>query len=424
MQGLYSDKEVYSFVSFQDRTCTRLQSGDQTDHDLEKNAGIFAPLKRERFLVILAAFLFYYSAYSAQAVLPLHIQNLGGSNMTVGAVMALINIVSFIAKWVTGALQDKYGSKPFLAGAVMSLSCVTLLYGLATSIPILMVIGVFHGISLGTFAISAVAQVVSNVRSEALRTSALSMFSMAHLTAGAIAPGLSLTLAGHIKPSAALRWASLGAVVAGLPVYRMPMSRTMSETGGGTLASIKTIITDKAFRGASFLYLTWAICYGSVYSFLPLFGNDNGIMNVGTFHAAYALVNLMGRPFVGYLVLHLGMRRLTSVSSILVVISMFLVAISRTMSGLGAAGIFFGLGSFALYPCLAAVATGQTMNHLGMSIAVFKSSLELGQVVSSIVVGAISSKLGWLAAYGTAGAAVCLGLLVYINSTKSKRTCE
>ncbi len=372
----------------------------------------------DRILVVISALLFYCGCYFAKSTLPLHIKGLNGSDAVVGRTIAVMSGAALATRWIAGALQDKYGSKPFMVGCSLCLACATLSYRFISSIPLLTVSAFFQGIALGGFATTAVAQIVGGIQSEIERTSALSLFSMSHLTAGAIAPWLALTMATHMETSTILGWATVGGLAAVLPALRVSSLPPKTEKHANTASSRPNVFRDKVFVGASLCYLVWAISYGAIYSFLPLFGQERGIINVGVFFTSFAMINLIGRVFVRHLVLRMGAARLINISSFLVIISMCLLSISRSPFHLAVAGVIYGLGSTGIYPCLAGIATGRGSGNTGMIVALFMSNFELGQMFGSIALGSIISRRGYPAIYRISAIAMFVGLLIFNRMAK------
>lgn len=365
-----------------------------------------------------SALLFYFGCYFAKTTLPLHIKNLNGSDAVVGRIIAVISGASLASRWITGALQDKYGSKPFMVGSALCLACVTLSYRFIRSIPLLTVSAFFQGLALGSFATTAVAQIVGGIESEIERTSALSLFSMSHLTASAIAPWFALTMATQIETATVLGWATIGGFAAVLPALRVSSVPAKTEKHTRAVSAGPNVFRDKVFVGASLCYLVWAISYGAVYSFLPLFGQERGIINAGVFFTSFAVVNLVGRVFVRRLVLSMGATRLINISSLLVIISMCSLSISRSPFHLAVAGVIYGLGSAGIYPCLAGIATGRGSGKTGMIVALFMSNFELGQMVGSVAFGSIISRRGYPAIYRISAIAMLTGLLIFNRTAK------
>jgi uncharacterized membrane protein YbhN (UPF0104 family) len=58
------------------------------------------------------------------------------------------------------------------------------------------------------------------------------------------------------------------------------------------------MLRDRVFVGTSLRCLKWAVSCGAIYTFLPLFGQERGILNVRTFFTIFVVTNLIGRVLV------------------------------------------------------------------------------------------------------------------------------
>jgi MFS family permease len=373
-------------------------------------------LGRDRILIVVSAFFFYFTYNISRSILPLHIISLDGSDAIVGRIVGVTNGATLAARWITGGLQDKYGSKKFLVGSALCLACVTLSYRFISSISLLTVSAFFQGIAFGGFATAAVGQMIEGLHSEIDRTSALSIFSMSRLTAASIAPALALAMATHTETSAILGWAALGGFAAAVPTSRVSLelldAKTQTRHTNPTSSRVN-VFRDRGFVGSSLCYLMWSVSYGAIYSFLPLYGQQRGIMNVGMFFTTFAMVNLFSRVLVKPLVLRIGTPKLIGVSSVLVIMSMFVLSMAKSPFHLVTAGVLYGLGSTSMYPCLTALATGRGSGNTGLTIALFMSNFEVGQMIGSIILGNIIAGRGYPAVYRISGIAMLVGILIF-----------
>ncbi|NMA65823.1 MAG: MFS transporter, partial [Clostridiaceae bacterium] len=371
-----------------------VQGERQIDGSLTRKL-FYKKTKYDRIFIVISAFFFYCGYYFAKTVLPLHIKTLNGSDAIVGRTMAIISGAALATRWVAGTLQDKYGSKPFIVGAALCLAFVSLSYNFVESIQLLTVAAFFQGVAIGSFATIAMAQIVDGVESEIERTSALSFFSMSHLTAGSVAPWMALAMATTMGTGNILGWSAIWGLAAALPAFYLSPMPPKEYKDSTDISLGVSILGDKILVGACFCYFVWAISQGIIYSFLPLFSQARGITNAGVFFTSFALTNLIGRAFVKKLAVSIGSIRLVNISSFFIIISMCILSVAQNTYYLAVAGVIYGLGSTAIYPCLAGIATGRDQENMGLTIALFMSNLELGQMVGAFVLGNVASRRGY-----------------------------
>lgn len=371
---------------------------------------------REQALIALSGLLFQGVFYYIKIILPLYITSTGGSDYVVAAGVAAISGAGLISRWVTGTLQDVYGSRQFLIGSAVGLTLVAIGYYSLESLSAILILCAGQGIMLGAFDTAAVGHLLVGEDSEAARASALSFYSMSRLVALAAAPWISLSIAEAMDPRIALGFSGMVAAVCVLPLLGLRhSSRKTSAAEGrkGRLAFVLGLAKDRVFAGASILYFSWAFTYGAIYSFLPLYGKELGLANVGSFFAAYAAVTAAARAFVGPLMSQVGSHLLINLSSIVVVVSMMVLALAQSITVLSVAGLLYGMGSFAMYPCLTSLATGQAQGGIGTAFALFMFSFELGQLAGPIVFARIANYWGYSVAYGGSAAVFVAGFGLY-----------
>jgi MFS family permease len=107
--------------------------------------------RRSLLILFTAGLLFWSSLASLLPTLPLYVQFVGGTKQQIGFVMGAFAIGLLLSRPPLGKIADTRGRKQvLLLGAVVA-AIAPLGYLLAQSIPLLLLIRVFHGISIAAF---------------------------------------------------------------------------------------------------------------------------------------------------------------------------------------------------------------------------------------------------------------------------------
>lgn len=350
-------------------------------------------------------------------MLPLHVKSLDASDVAVGLVTAAGPAGELAMRWVSAPLLNRYAPKVVMLYCAAALACISLAYGFVAAVPLVVLLTLLHGASIGGFGTGAATQIVAGADSEESRTLALSVYAVARMTAQIGAPATGLTLATRMGTSTVLAWAAIGGAAALIPLW-VVRSRPSGnpESGDNVRTVLRTVLhalQDKVLVGAVLAYFAWSFTVAGLGSFLPLFGRERGIMNVGSFFTASGLLNIVGTLFLGLLISRFGRDRLLDASAAFIVSGVGLVLAARTPLALLIAGALFGLGTFSVYPCLAAVAVGRLPQSTGVAIVVFMTGMDLGLSLGSLASGVIARGLGYSAVFVTGAAVSCLGLYVY-----------
>lgn len=383
---------------------------------------------RRRALTAVSTFFFFAALGYTRGVLPLHVKSLHGSDIVVGGVAAANPAGEIAMRWMAAPLLSRYEPKTVMLCCALSLACANLAYRGASSVPLAVIVAFVHGASVGGFGTAAATQVLAGATdSEVSRTSALSVYSIARITAQIAAPAIGLTLATRMRTDIVLAWAAVPGIAAFLVCLLIrPQASNKAESGGNSaelLRIVRGALQDKVLIGAIVAYFAWSFITAGLSGFLALLGRERGMMNVGFFFTASGLLNFTGTLFIGLLVARFGTDRLLNASGVLVVTSLSLVLLARTPSLLAVAGALFGLGTFAVYPCLAAVAVGRLPGTTGVAVVLFMTGMDLGLSLGSLALGVVARSLGYPAVFVTGAVVYCVGLCTY-HALKASGTAQ
>ena len=110
------------------------------------------PHLRRSLLTLFAAGLLFWSSIAALLpTLPLYIQFVGGNSQQIGIVMGSFAIGLLLFRPMLGRMADDRSRKLVLLIGVAVVAIAPLGYLFITSIPLLMVLRAFHGISVAAF---------------------------------------------------------------------------------------------------------------------------------------------------------------------------------------------------------------------------------------------------------------------------------
>lgn len=372
---------------------------------------------RDRVLTAASVFLFFAALGYTRGVLPLHVRSLQASDIAVGMVTAAGPAGELAMRWVSAPLLERYAPRVIMLYCSAALAFISLAYGFVPTVSLVVLLTLLHGASIGGFGTGAATQILVGTNSEESRTLALSAYALARMTAQIAAPAVGLTLATRISTSTVLVWAAVAGAAALVPLWAVRSHPSGSrESGGNVRELLKTVLRalqDRVLVGAVLAYTAWAFTMAGLGSFLPLFGRERGIMNVAFFFTTSGILNIIGTLLLGPLMSRFGRDRLLDASAVFIVSGIGLVLAAWTPMALVIAGVLFGLGTFSVYPCLAAVAVGRLPQSTGTAIVLFMTGMDIGMSLGSLVSGVIARGLGYSAVFVTGAVLSCLGLGAY-----------
>ena len=370
-----------------------------------------------------ATFAFFMSYYILLPTIPLYAVALGGTEAQVGLVMGLLTASSTFARPCVAPAIDRRRRKPFIAVGAGIFVISSLLYLLATSIPRLLLLRIFHGTGMGIF-MTAATTLVADVAPLPRRGEVMGTYGLAINLAMALAPAAGMALINSASFAALFFVAAGVALVAlalGVAVPEAPRSPRLGGAPGGPSAAPETeglhrgrIISRPAVF-PSIIVLALTITYGAVLTFLPLWGRANRLENPGTFFTLYAAALLAVRTQAGKLSDRFGLGAVIVPGLGIISAAMLLLAAAdRPWKVLGA-GVVFGIGMGAVQPSLAALVTDRAPEvERARAFATYYGAFELGIAVGSIGLGAFLEATSFPAMWVAAGAIVALGAAMFL----------
>jgi MFS family permease len=134
-------------------------------------------LNRDFILVTLTSFIFFFN-YHSFILLPLRIEELGGSESTIGFIMGAASMATILTTPSVGILIDKWGKKWFLLAGGLLMSVTSLPFAFLDSLGFAFpALRVLHGAALSLCFVSAgtlIADVSSPAKGARLSASSVS----------------------------------------------------------------------------------------------------------------------------------------------------------------------------------------------------------------------------------------------------------
>lgn len=360
----------------------------------------------------LASFFYFGGFYLLLPVLPLYVEQLGGLPSEIGLAVGLFTFLSVVVRPHSGKLGDRYGLKRFMLLGAMLFTVMFVCYFGVTDLMTLYVVRVLHGVAHGIF-LAAVFAYVGSIAPQDRRGEAMGVFGMANVVAMAIFPALGTKLVQSFGDFTELFGVAVAmAAVAMLAVLSVeelcPCAR---QTGG---VSLRRIICLKPVWLAFVTYISAAIAYGTVVTFLSVYATEIGITEFGQFFIVYALFTLVSRGVAGKLSDKFGRYAVVVPFMVLIFLAMVLLAVLANLPMLWACAMLFGLGFGAFMPALNAYIIDETRpEDRSGALAIFSSAMDIGITAGAVALGAVSEMAGYAVMYGVSASLVLGGLLLF-----------
>ncbi len=371
-----------------------------------------------------ATFALFMSFYILLPTIPLYAVKLGATEAQVGLVIGLLTAASTVARPCVAPAIDRRRRKPFIAVGAAIFVISGLLYNVATSIPRLLLLRVFHGCGMGIF-MTAATTLVADVAPLPRRGEAMGAYGLGINLAMALAPAAGMAVVNRASFTAlflASAAVALAALAFGIAVPEGPRAPRPGVTGegrfgaGGDGAAPRGHIISRPAIFPSLVVLAQNITYGAVLTFLPIWGRAHRLENPGTFFTVYALALLAVRTQAGKLSDRFG-RGVAIVPGLgIISAAMVLLAVAGRPWQILAAGVVFGVGMGAVQPSLAALLTDRAPEaERARAFATYYGTFELGIAVGAIGLGSFLEATSFPTMWMAAAVVPALGAVTFLT---------
>ncbi len=357
-----------------------------------------------QFFRVTAMNFFFFASVNAYVLLPLHIQRIGGSEAQIGLVMGMYNAAGIFCQPLVGAWVDRVGRRPFLLLGVSLAAVSSIAFYLFASLPVLAALRALQGIGFSAFFVANYTMVVDLVPPDR-RGWALGIFGISGLLSTALSPLAGEFVIRHFGFHAFFAMTTLLALAALALAFRV------RESGGVMALPLRGAQAIREGMG-EILRLHMALAFffglgtGTIFTFLPTFGELLGVTSLALFYTAYAGAAMVVRAVGGGLSDTLGRRAVIVPSMFVQAIATGILAVLGGLIGpralipvlpfLFLSGLLAGGAHGFLYPALAALLMDETAEaRRGSVVGIFSSVFLAGNALGAMVFGYVIHGLGY-----------------------------
>ncbi|MFB9235704.1 MFS transporter [Plantactinospora siamensis] len=325
------------------------------------------------------------------AVLPfLILDQLHGSRIEVGVVVAAVAVAAVICRPIAGRLGDRHGHRAVMLVGALCCVLAGLGYLVAGNVPALIAVRIVHGIGEGAVYTGGAAWLVAMAPADR-RGRIVGLYGIwmwLGITLGALLGTVLLREAGGY-PAVWIGLAVAAAAGLVLVLSRPSPQRAPAAAGRPELLPRSAIAPGIALSLAGFGYAALA-AFAALH--LAARGIDNGIAAFNAFGFTYVGVRL----FVSGLPDRLGAARVALWSALVEAVGLLLVAVATNLVVAILGGLVIGAGLSLLFPSLALMVINRSEPaHQGAALGAFTSFWDLGLVGGGPLAGLVASLAGY-----------------------------
>ena len=327
-------------------------------------------------------------------VLPLYAERFGASPFTVGLLLAVYSLMSFLFAPVLGRLSDRVGRRPVLLVSILGSSLGFLIMGLAGALPLLFLGRIIDGITGGN--ISTAQAYIADITPPHERSKGMGLIGAAFGLGFIFGPAIGGVMS-HFSLAAPLLFAAGLAAVNAVAVYFfLPESLSKEHrVRPAEPASVARSLTPA--KGSVLAVVVGAYFFNTVaFSLLtatyPLFASHRfgfGAAQIGYIFAGMGIVGaLVQGGLMGLLIKRFGDSRLAATGALLLCAGLLLLPASVSVVLLLAVTGLIGLGHALVVTPLNGLASRlSAASEQGKALGTMQATSSLGRIAGPLIGG-------------------------------------
>ena len=386
--------------------------------------------QRNLFLLFVAGLLFWASLACLLPTLPLYVEDVGGTKQQIGVVIGAFAIGLLLFRPWLGQLSDRRSRKLVLLIGYGVVALAPIGYLFAKSIPLLLLIRIFHGISIAAYTTSSSALVV-DLSPVDKRGEVIGYMSLTNPIGMAIGPAMGSFLqeqAGYTPLflfSFAMGLLGLFVAFQVQEPHIIPPSVGEVTTGDSTNPlSVKPnsdkfwrLLGSPRLRIPTLVMLLTGLVFGVIATFVALYIREANVdFNAGWFYTAAAMSSFCCRFFTGRASDRYGRGLFITGSFVFYSLSMLLLSQAKSPVSFLLAGFLEGIASGTLIPAMIALISDRSHPHeRGRVFSLCLGGLDLGIAIAGPVFGTFAQQLGYQGIFSISFGFTLLAFIIFLT---------
>jgi MFS family permease len=359
---------------------------------------------RDFILAFSAYFAFSSVFYILIPTLPIYLSRMGSTEVEIGVLIGIFSVSSLVLRPFVGKALLKIPEKSFMMAGTLLYVFISIAYLFTPPFWPFLIVRIVQGIGYAFFG-TASYTLIANISPEAHRGQSLGYFFLAFNVSGVLAPPLGMFLINR------LNFTFLFLVCLGLSLCSLFITHKLGKKQVVPFQDSSTkdgfFLLRKALPPSIICSLAFFI-WAALGAFFPLYAIANGVTNPGFFFTTMAVMLILGRTLGGRIFDLYSKERIILPSLTTYIISMAVLAFSKTLPMFILVGVIYGIGAAFLLPSLVTYALDRAGSP-GPTMGAFHAITDLGITLGPVIMGII---LHWTS-YPTMF--LCLALTGFIN---------
>jgi len=342
-------------------------------------------LTRNFILCFFAQFTFTSVFHLLIPTLPIYLSRLGSSEIEIGILIGILGVSSLFLRPFVGRALLKIPEKTFMFIGTLIFAFTSIAYLLTSPFWPFLMVRIFQGIGMAFFYTASVT-LIANISPEAHRGQSLSYFYLAFNISFALSPSFGMFLINNFSFTLLFLFC-LGLSLCSLYLTTQ-LGKRQVEPSEDLTKRDESFLSREALPSAIMAFFAHII-WGALTAFFPLYALNQGLANPGFFFAAYAIVIILGRGLGGKILDLYSREKVILPCLTTYIISMTLLAFSKTLLMFILVAVIWGIGNAFLMPSLVAYVLERAGSSRGPAIGTFTAIGDLGIALGPVIMGII-----------------------------------
>ncbi|OUC12523.1 MAG: MFS transporter [Alkalinema sp. CACIAM 70d] len=390
-------------------------------------------IRRSLGALFACGLLFWMCMASLLPVLPLYIRDNGATAQEIGIVMAAFAVGLLLFRPQMGRLADRRGRKVVLLIGIVAAAIAPLGYFLTQPREILLLVRVFHGLSIAAFT-TAYSTLVTDIAPPQSRGEVIGYMTLVTPIGMALGPllgdwllhqwgySLCFVAASTIAGLSLLFGLSLGNVSATQPQPVSILSSGKDAIPTQSFSEVTSlnqpfwqILWSDRLRTPTLTLLIVGVAFGILSIFVPLYLRETNLaITAGTFYTSAATTSFLMRFVAGRNSDRYGRGRFITLGLACYCCAMLLLWLAPRDDLFILAGLLEGIGGGTLLPItIALLADRSQARERGRIFSLCIAGFDLGVFLAGPLVGGLADWVGYRGVFGIAAGLSTMGLLLF-----------
>ena len=342
-------------------------------------------LTRDFLLLFLAQFTFSFVFQSLIPTLPIYLSRSGSNEVEIGLLVGIFFFSALVLRPFVGKALSRTPEKKFMITGSLLFALASLAYLIAPPFWPLLIVRLFQGIGFAFFHTAAFT-LIANISPEAHRGQSLSYFALAMSISGALGPSVGILLINHFS------FTLLFLACSGLSFCALFFTCRLGKRQIAPLQASSVddglLFSPRAIPPSVINSLSLFV-WGALTAFFPLYAINNGVSNPGLFFTTTAVMLILGRALGGKILDLYSREKVILPCLITYVLSMVILAFSKTLPMFILVALIWGIGNAFLAPALIADALDRVGSSTGPAMGTFTAISDLGLTTGPVIMGII-----------------------------------